>query len=166
MMRVAWGMIKEIRKGVYTMNPLVVPSNALVEILKAAVGSTGLLLDNTTLRLFKADLTLGPNTTLAELTEADYTGYAAKNPILMGTPFDDANGNALQYQASAIFQPTGTTVSNTVFGWFIVGGDGTMSGGTGYLLCAKKFDNPISLASPLDAVVVDNFIAINNPVGV
>jgi len=101
-----------------------------------------------TMRLFKAPFTVDRNTLLADLTaiEADYTGYAAE-AIVWSAPTISDDGQ-IEYQGvTGEFRPTGTAITNSIYGGFIVAG--------GALMWAWEFPNgPLPMGSALDNIVV------------
>lgn len=60
------------------------------EQLEAMI-ATGGALDGAVLMLYKNDLTPTENTVYADLTPADFTGYAASAPLVWGDPYIDGD---------------------------------------------------------------------------
>lgn len=144
------------------MNPLVINQGFLVVAMgELVLGATDL--NDVSVRLFQNDIMPTPATALTDFTVATYTGYAAQLADPLGFPYDDVQGNVLQEFTQVLFQPTGTAISNVIYGWYAVGGAGTFSG---VLLAAKRLDVPVTLASALDALPVSIRIAYNQPQGI
>lgn len=122
------------------------------------VASNDLLLDRATvtrvtfdtshsLRLFKNNVNPQPQTTIAELTEAAFPGYA---PLSMsgvwGPVFKAANGD---YQFNASEQTFEATAANSemIYGWFLE------AFGRIQLLCLLPFPKSMPIGSPLKITV-------------
>lgn len=107
-------------------------------------------LDGAKVSLFKADVVPDKDTVLADLTPADFSGYAQSAAVVWGTPYLDASGKATVQGASVQFTQTADTVSNTVYGWMLVGDPA----GTPYLICAERFATPVTMTEASDGIVV------------
>jgi len=149
-----------VRIGVKTMGPLAMQQEALR--LLAATIDTAALGASIEIRLFQNDITITNETVLADLDEADYTGYAMQPAEGMGTAYDDAAGNVMVVYPSKVFQPSGTAVGNTVYGWYAVGE--TDSDWDNLLICAQRFPDPLPMNGPADAAIVQPVIGFNQPV--
>jgi hypothetical protein len=100
------------------------------------------------MHLFQNDVDPGPLTAIGDLDEADYTGYAAVNIVTWGAPFLDAEGLLAILSTVCIFRPTGTAITNVIYGWYL-----TETGGD--LVSAGRFANaPLSMASALNVIEV------------
>jgi len=107
------------------------------EVLHGGAGVDGAL------HLFKNNVTISPATVVGDLTEADYTGYAAAvvDEDNWGISRVQPDGSIIRVQLVVFeFQPSGTTISNTVYGWYLTG-----SGG--FLVAAGNLPNPVLLDS-------------------
>lgn len=102
-----------------------------------------------TVHLFKNDMTPTPTTVIGDLTEADYTGYAAQPVGAWGGAFVNAEGKAQVTAPSLQFQPSGSTVTNVCYGYYY-----RSAGGGTPLLGAVRFDEPVAMGSVLDAALV------------
>lgn len=102
--------------------PCVFPSSVLAEILASAVAVDGEF-DAAKVHLYTNNIVPAPNTVLADLTPATFTG-ATPAAITWGTVFSDNEGNAIAPGGSHLFPVTGT-ISETVYGYFITDTAGT-----------------------------------------
>lgn len=90
---------------------------------------------------------LGPNTVLADFTEAAYGGYAAQTAAF-NPAFVNVAGQAECDSPLLVFQPTNSATPEVVLGYYV-----TDSGGTA-LLWAGTFPAPVNMLSPADACPV------------
>ena len=95
---------------------------------------------STTLKLLKSPVTLTRFLTLADLTEADFSGYAAKSITAVGTPILNANAGADIPIPSQEFTVTTATpqVGNDIYGWWL-------EDGSSNLLALAVFDSPVPM---------------------
>jgi hypothetical protein len=97
-------------------------------------------LATTSVILFKNDITPGLATVLADLTLADFTGYAPY-PVAAwdNTSRDPATGllQILSASGNPSFVQTGTTIVNTIYGQAVIDG--------GKILLAERFDTPVEM---------------------
>lgn len=121
-----------------------------------------LALDDATVHLFSADIVLTPNTVIADLTEADYTGYAAVTVTPPGVVYLAAAGDILWQFPQIAFQPTGTAVPNLIYGWWM---DGEVLGTGDRLIVAQRFPEPVTMNDPLDVLFVHPRIPLGQGVG-
>jgi hypothetical protein len=71
----------------------------------------------------------GPNLDPTTLTEATFTGYAALPITTFGVPHLLANGTIVAEATSAVnWTPTGTVITNTIYGWWMVDHTGKLLG--------------------------------------
>lgn len=137
---------------------LVIGQVALVRLWLLLQASTAL--DDIDIRLFKSDTQPSPLTVPGDFTEADFTGYAAQ-PVAFNVAWDDTAGNAIIWTPSVIFAPSGTAVTNVIYGWYAT----AALGGTGDVVVAcERFPSPAAIASIEDAVIVSPLLANNQPV--
>lgn len=113
----------------------------------AGLIDTGGVYEAVDLRLYQNDYTPTPATVLADLTAATYSGYAAE-AIAFAGPVIGSDGKIRLVSVGALFQPTSSTVTNTVFGWYI-----TNTGGT-VLLAAGRFESPVPMMGVTSGVEV------------
>lgn len=116
-------------------------NESLVDIRTAISSIIPGSLATTVIKLFMNDVTPGLGTKVADLTEATFTGYAAV-PVTGwdATQLDPATGLPIivqQTPAIAGFPQTGTTIVNTIFGFWVEL--------NGHILLAERFDNPIQM---------------------
>jgi len=73
------------------------------------------------MKLFQNNITPNQNTLLAELTEADFTGYVEATLTVWGDPYTDViNGGVSITAPSHQFVTTDpTTIPNTIYGYWI-----------------------------------------------
>jgi hypothetical protein len=89
--------------------------------------------------LAAAPFTPSPTLDLTTLTEATYDGYAAKAITGWGAAHVDQYGQVLVIPSIAIeFTPTGSMISNTIYGYWIPDTDGNM-------ICCDVFNPGIIL---------------------
>lgn len=86
-------------------------------------------------------------TVLADLTavEADYTGYAAKTLTAWTGPFNTSLGGSSILSPLASFSPTGTTISNTIYGGWIESAGGVLE-------LIFTLSTPVGLGSATDVL--------------
>lgn len=108
--------------------------------------------ENFELRLFQNDVVPTLESVFDDFTNADFTGYAevpgptaTPNPTLV-TPL----GEGAEVPPHAVFTATGNTVTNTVYGWFMV----NVSTGQN-LVCARRFDTPKTFLQAGDVAIVE-----------
>jgi hypothetical protein len=90
-------------------------TRAMVETLRVTIAA-----NDTVIHLIKAPFTPTPNAVVADFDEADYTGYAAIVVDPVGTiAWDDEFLNGVQSFTNAHFQPTGSAVTNTIYGYYV-----------------------------------------------
>lgn len=100
--------------------------------------------------LYKVSIPITKDTPLATLVAAaaDYTGHTEPT-ITWADPTLSSDGVVEVLGTMTIFQPTGTTITNGIYGLFIT------DTAVAVLLFAGQFDNvPISMESPLDKLQV------------
>jgi len=105
------------------------------------------------MRLYKAELTVSENTTLAQLeeAEADYSGYAAQDIANFGAVFQTPLGAGIQ-SPLVQFQPTpAPTITNDIGGAFVVDS-------TGALVTIISFPAAKPMASELDAIPISEIL--------
>lgn len=92
-----------------------VPNGGELLLLDALLTYLGTL----TLRLYKNNYTPVDASVAGDFTEANFDGYAGIALSSWGTPATDGSGNALVQHDTLIFQPTGSGVSNTIYGYYV-----------------------------------------------
>lgn len=116
----------------------------LLDALIAALGRYNVI----NVHLFQNDITPTADTALSALDEADFTGYAQVDDPGWGASFINADGDAQALAANCQFTQTATTVSNTIYGYFVT--DTTDA----ILLWAERFEDPIAMDTALKAIAV------------
>lgn len=118
---------------------------ACINALKANPAAVGPL-DGTKIGLFTAVAGgLTPDTVIADLTLATYTGYAAQ-AMTWSAVFADPDGSFATDSGLHVFQPTDAVTPNVVSGYHVTNTAGTV------LLFAEMFAAPISLPNAFSAV--------------
>jgi len=140
------------------------PTISGLEALGRAIDAlvAGDFYDSCDVKLFSNNIGVSPNSLIADFTEADYTGYASQTlgatPVAMLNPEGDI---AAQFP-HLTFTPTGTTVTNTIYGYWVEG----TGGGTGdRVLFAANFDPPVVLSGPLTSLIVEPRHCLGQPAG-
>lgn len=123
----------------------VMPAAIKLDILNAVIGVAGAL-NAPTLLLYQNNVALGPRTAVADLTVADFDGYANIVGATWDTPYIDVDGSALVFGASQTIVATGGTTPNTIFGYAAV------NVGVTSLKLAWAFSEPVGVAQAGDGV--------------
>jgi len=116
-----------------------------INAVKAAVlDATGPV--HATVKLAQGAFVPTPTSDPTTFTEADFTGYASKT-VAAYTPASLEPNGASQILSSAVldWNPTGTTTTNLVTGYWILGGSGDYLGG-------ESFPTPVPMQSPTDVL--------------
>lgn len=114
--------------------------NKLVKNIRAGAGADSISLAACAVGLTKAAISPTIDTVLADLTEADYDGYARVTMGTMSQPFVGPDDLSLTEAAAIQFRPgSDTTTPNTIFAAFLVG--------------AGSDSQTLYLTEPLDAPV-------------
>lgn len=120
---------------------LTMPNVALVNMLvDPGSAITGTFLNTLKMRLFKSNTTITSATVLSDLTEADFTGYAAQN--LSGFPAASVVGSSGSSTGDAKTFTVGSSPSttNSIYGYYI-----TDSGNTKLYGAQRDPGAPISM---------------------
>lgn len=88
--------------------------------------------------LFKNNLTPVPGTVFANLTEANFSGYAS-GPVTWGTPFTDGAGKAVMIGTTITFTHNGGGTPNDIYGYAILTQDITLAW---FIICAERLSSP------------------------
>lgn len=98
--------------------------------------------------LFQSNTIPTPNMVLGDYTEATYTGYA-KEAVTWSVPTVADDGTVEVIGIVGEFRPTGTAVTNAIYGVLLVDTTGAI------LYGAARFDAPpLPMSSALDAIIV------------
>lgn len=121
---------------------------ALVESAKAAAGVG----DTAKVHLCKDNFIPNPMTTAADMVthEADYDGYAPSAVIVWGEAYIKPDGSCAMPGSSQQFIPAGSTTSNTIYSYWLETGVSP----TNKLVSFKVLDQPVTLSTPYDSVVI------------
>lgn len=99
------------------------------------------------IRLFQNDLDPTPSTVLGDLTEATYTGYAMIAVAAWNAGYTEpTTGRGTIVTPLAQFQPTGSAVTNLIYGWYYTDADGDL------VCCGRLSGAPIAMAGVGDAI--------------
>lgn len=96
------------------------------------------------LKLFTNDYSPGPLSQASDFTVPTYAGYSAEQ-IVMSPVMENDFGMVVSISQNMVFRPTNSATSTTVYGVFVVDGDGS-------LVSAQRFDEPQVLNTPLDFI--------------
>jgi len=100
-------------------------------------------------KLFQNDITPGPNSVVADFTEANFGSYASVTLSTWGAPYVDVDGIAKVSPPSSQFQPDDSDDPNTIYGFYV-----TQAGAPTVLLYAARLDTPVPLVTPADALIL------------
>jgi len=120
----------------------------------------GLAYAEVNVKLFTNNFTPSKDSVVTDFTEANYTGYASQATVAMGNPVDNNAGDALLRFVPKLFAPTGTAVPNSIWGWFITGGNDPDND----VLAYEKYDAAVELASANDNHLVSPRVMVGPPV--
>lgn len=123
----------------------VVPNESLVNLMKLAVQSEHAL----KVRLFKNDHVPGPDTELADLTEATFSGYAALTLDPMSEPATMPGGKVRSQSLPVVFEHDGGPVANDVYGYMVTL---ELPGGSAMLWCGRYEDAPVLMSGVGDVI--------------
>lgn len=123
------------------MNAVVIPQTEWEAMLNALVAATAPW-NGGKIHLFKNNFTPSPTMAIGDLTEADFTGYAASSAVTWAAAAYLPDGTAVVVGDSKTFQVGATpTILNTVYGWYLTDAAGTT------LIFARRFDTPVVLSA-------------------
>lgn len=126
---------------------LILNDASLIAIGGDAVAGT---LNLCEVELIKDDIPIDANTTYAELelAKATYTGHG-EEVVTWGDPTRSDDGEIEYLGDAGEFRPTGTTLTNGIFGLYV-----RNAGHTAALFQARFPDAPIPMESALDAIKI------------
>lgn len=103
------------------------------------------------LRLFKNNVIVSNATVIANLTEADFAGYAAVTltAATWAAAAAAAHVASSQYGASVTFSRSTTGATQNIYGWYL-----TDAGGTKLYACANFTGAPIPITNSGDNIAV------------
>jgi len=127
---------------------MLVPTAAALESFIADLTADTTWLGGASVGLYQTQITPTDQTVLADLTEANYDGYARKVSHTWSPTFVDPNGLYSKQAQTLVFQPTGDDTMNTIYGLFVTGDDSTA------LLAVEPFDSPIPLTGTLSNITI------------
>jgi hypothetical protein len=125
----------------------------LAGLVKAALAASHLC-------LYKAiSAPLSPSTVIANLTEADYDGYARKALAAWNNPYlDPAGGASIQSGTQQFDFVAVPLTTNVVIGWYLLNAAGD-------LVAVGNFDNPIAMTQNGDSIPVNVTLNYGAPTG-
>lgn len=117
---------------------------AALEALKA----TGEPLETPTLILYQNNHSPSKETVIGDLTECNFTGYAAVAAVAFGAAHIDTDGKVKMKAPSETFVASGAAVGNSVFGWAITNAAKTA------LYVAQAFDTEYVISETGQGITV------------
>lgn len=108
-----------------------------------------------TFHLFKSDTTPDADTVEADLTEADFSGYASDNPSQAF--FKNEADERFEHQNNAVvFSHNGGGTSNTIYGWYAKAGNARDATGAliDDIVAIERFASPINMSELGDSIRV------------
>ena len=132
---------------------LTVPNKGAQELLKRAlnVSATG----DVVLRLYKNNVTIAETTALANVTQADFTGYSAITLTGASWTVTDADPSVASY-AKQTFTSSAGSQNQDVYGYYL-----TNSGNTIVLWIEAFSDGPYNIANNGDKIEVTPSISLD-----
>lgn len=119
--------------------------DSLAAIIDTLIGVTGAF---PVCNLFMNNYTPTPTTQLSDLTVATYTGYAPVTLTAWQSPSWQSQGVAITYANQCVFTPTASTVTNTIYGYYLTTDSGAI------LLGAERFAVPVNLTDTTTSLTV------------
>lgn len=109
--------------------------------------------------LYKNPITITPGVALSDLTEADFSGYAASTTFTWNGPGSDLVGNATLFGPQQTFIANDTVTTNTIYGAYLTGSgsDSTV------LLAVEPFATSIGIAHIGDYVAYSPQVTLPGP---
>lgn len=104
-----------------------------------SITGTGEPYNGAIIGLYKNNVVPTPRTTLAELDEADFTGYARSGAITWSAVGQNVEDQAICLSDQKIFAASGSAVSNLIYGYMVL-----TTGGT-FLLEVVPLPEPVSI---------------------
>lgn len=112
--------------------------------------ASGGWLDGCTIRLYKNDLTPGSTTVLSQFIECDFDGYAAIGPLVWGSAFYNASGDAVVVAQTCQFEASSPDNPNNVYGYYVTKG----ATGSEVYKFAERLATTYAVPRADDAVIV------------
>jgi len=111
--------------------------------------------------LFKNDIAPGPSVPVSAFVEADFTGYGNITVAASDISHSDPTTGLpiITNVTPLVFNQTGTTITNTIYGWWI--DDGSGQGAFG-----ERFDTPIQMdaaGKQIQLLFKLNFLGVTGP---
>lgn len=104
-----------------------------------AITATGGPWNGAIIGLYKNNIVPTPRTTLAELDEADFTGYTRSAAITWSAVGQNIEDQAICLSDQKVFAGTGSAVANLIYGYMVL-----TTGGT-FLLEVVPLPEPVSI---------------------
>jgi len=127
------------------------PTSAALDDWLTTLKSDSTTLGSSSVGLIAAAFSPSPTLKLADITEANYSGYVRQAVGAWAGPFIDDNGLSYIQGTLLNFHPSDTTTMNTIFGAFMTPGSSSTK-----LTLAEQLASPI----PLDATTTNLSIAV------
>jgi len=117
-----------------------------------------------TVRLYTdTTLVLVPNMVPGDFTEADFTGYAGQTLVITGpVQAMNAAGDLVDTFPHVNFVPTGSAITNTIYGWWM---EGLVDGVGLVVIAAGQLDAPFPVTGPLTPVQIEPRFPLGQPHG-
>lgn len=119
----------------------------------AGAGGTNLYV-----RLFKNNLTVTVATNLADLIEADYSGYAQFNSAAWSAPAVASGDDVFILSPTIVFQKTAGVPTNLIYGYYVTIGTGVGA----KLWFAQNFPTPTNMVVATDQIPIQVRAASRN----
>jgi len=133
-----------------------IPVIPFLDALLVAMGTDSTLLGNGSIGLIREPFSSSDSITMADITEANYEGYARQGYGNPSVAFTGADGNEYVQGLTKMFVPTGSDSPNTIYGVFITNGDDSST-----IQVTDAFDAPVPLASPANQITITPRFGIN-----
>lgn len=113
--------------------------------------------EDLTLRLFTNNISVSGTTVVADLTEADFTGYEAVPLTAEEWSFQQGAVTTAEYSEEVVFVSTADEQNQQVYGYYLTGND------SGLLRWAENFPSlPDPIANTNDTIRVTPYINTQN----
>jgi len=126
---------------------MVMRAAILLELLQQKIDADGVF-EEWCVKLFQNDVTPTRDTVIGDLDIATFTGYTSPAAVVFGDPFINSEGNAEVLGGQVQFTQTGTTITNTVYGYYVTDTAGTK------LLAAERFATPRTMDAANKAIII------------
>jgi len=122
---------------------MLVFTQAGVTSILADAAAAGKILDGALVHLYQNNYNPTPFDVIADYTEATYTGYASQAVASAAwNPVVQADGSAGLIGPGLFFNPTGTAITNVVYGYYVTDSTGAT------VLWGERFAAPVGMTGP------------------